>query len=90
MKRRFSTILAATPVLSPEIARAALQVGLVAVTRSRGIGWRSGLAAVFRVYNNQHVFGDPFGHCYYYYFYYCYYCYCYCYYYYRRELYITD
>ena len=62
MKNRRSPSLAATPVLSPEIARAAVWVELGAVARSRGIGWRSGLAAVFGVYYNRHVFEDPFGH----------------------------
>ena len=39
----------ATPVLSPGIARAAVWVGLGAVAWSRGIGWRSGVAAVLGV-----------------------------------------
>ena len=65
-ENRRSPSLAATPVLSPGIARAAVWVGLGAVARSRGIGWRSGLEAVFGVYCNRHVFRDPFGH------YYCY------------------
>ena len=47
-------------------------VGLGTVARSRGIGWRSGLVAVFGVYYNRHVFRDPFGHYYYYYYYYYY------------------
>ena len=66
LKNRRSPSLAATPVISPGIARAAVWVGLGAVSRSRGIGWRSGLAAVFRVYYNRHVFKDLFGHYYYY------------------------
>ena len=61
MKNRRSPSLAATPVLAPGIARAAVWVGLGAVARSRGIGWRSGLAAVFGVYYNRNVFRDPFG-----------------------------
>ena len=69
MKNRRSPSLAATPVISPGIARAAVWVGLGAVARSWGIGWRSGLAAVFGVYYNRHVFGDPFGHHYYHYYY---------------------
>ena len=40
-------------------------VGLGAVARYRGIGWRSGLADVFGVYYNRHVLKDPFGHYYY-------------------------
>ena len=54
MKNRRSPSLDATPVLSPGIAKADVRVGLGAVARCRGIGWRSGLAAVFRVYYNQH------------------------------------
>ena len=61
MTDRRSPSLAATPVLSPGIARAAVWVGLGAVARSLGIGWRSGLAAVFGVYYNRHVFKDLFG-----------------------------
>ena len=61
MKNRRSQSLAATPVLSPGIARAAVFVGLGTVARSWGIGWRSELAAVFGVYYNRHVFKDPFG-----------------------------
>ena len=38
--------LAATPVLSTGIARAAVWVGLGAVARSRGIGWRTGTSGV--------------------------------------------
>ena len=68
MKNRRSPSLAATPVLSPGIARAAVWVELGAVARSRGIGWRSGLAAVLGVYYNRHVFRDSFEHDYYYYF----------------------
>ena len=68
MKNRRSPSLAATAVLSPGIARAGVWVGLGAVARPRGIGWRSGLAAVFVVYFNRHVFRDPFGHGYYYYY----------------------
>ena len=58
MKNRRSPSLAATPVFSPGIARAAVLVGLGAVARSRGIGWRSGLAAVFGAYYNRHAFRD--------------------------------
>ena len=46
MTDRRSPSLAATPVLSPGIARAAVWVGLGAVARSRGIGWRPGIAGV--------------------------------------------
>ena len=60
MKNRRSAILVATPVLSLGIARAAVWVGLGAVARSRGIGWRTGLAAVLGVYYNRHDFRDPF------------------------------
>ena len=54
--------LATTPVLSPGIARAAVWVGLGAIARSRGIGWRLGLAAINGVYYNRRVFRDPSGH----------------------------
>ena len=43
-ENRRSPSLAATPVLSPGIARAAVWVGLRAVARSRGIRWRPGAA----------------------------------------------
>ena len=43
--------LAATPVLSV-IARAAVWVGLGAVARSRGIGWRPGIAGVEKIHFN--------------------------------------
>ena len=46
MKNPSSPRLAATPVLSPGIARAAVRVGLGTVARSRGIGWRPGIAGV--------------------------------------------
>ena len=52
MKNRRSPSLAATPVLSPGIARAAVWVGLGAVARSRGIGWRPGIAGVEKPYLN--------------------------------------
>ena len=65
MKNRRSPSWAATPVLSPGMARAAVWVGLGAVARSRGIGWRSGPAVVSGVYYNRHVFRDPFGLYYY-------------------------
>ena len=55
-RNRRSPSLAATPVLSAAIARAAVWVGHGAVARSRRIGWRSGLAAVLGVYYNRHVF----------------------------------
>ena len=66
MKNRRSPSLAATPVLSPGIARTAVWVGLGAVARSRGIWWPSGLAAVFGAYYNRHVFRDSFEQYYYY------------------------
>ena len=47
-------------------AMGSVWVGPGAVARSRGIGWRSGLAAVFGVYCNRHVFRDSFEHYYYY------------------------
>ena len=62
MKHRRSPSLAATPVLSPGIARADVWAGLGAVALSRGIGWRSAVAAVLGVYYNRHDFKDPFGH----------------------------
>ena len=52
MKNRRSPSLAATPVLSPGIARAAVWVGLGAVARSRGIGWLPGIAGVENTYFN--------------------------------------
>ena len=52
MKNHRSPSLAATPVLSPGIARAAVWVGHGAVARSRGIGWRPGAAAVEKTYFN--------------------------------------
>ena len=67
MKNHRSPSLGATPVLSLGIARAAVWMGLGAVTRSRGIGWRSGLAAVLGVYYNLYVLRDPFGQYFYYY-----------------------
>ena len=60
-ENRRSPSLAATPVLSAAIARAAVWVGHGAVARSRRIGWRSGLAAVLGVYYNRHVFKKTFG-----------------------------
>ena len=51
--------LAATPVLSPGIARAAMWVGLGAVARSRGIGWRPGIAGVEKPYFNSNQTKDP-------------------------------
>ena len=66
LKNRRWPSLAATPVLSPGIARAAVWVGLGILARSREIGWRSGLAVIFGVYYNRHVCRDPFRHCYYY------------------------
>ena len=35
-----------------------MRVGLGAVGQCRGIGWRSGLAAVFRAYYNHHMFSE--------------------------------
>ena len=52
MKNRRSPSLAATPVLSPGIARVVVWVGLNAVARSRGIGWRPGIAGVEKAYFN--------------------------------------
>ena len=52
MKNRRSLSLAATPVLSPGIARTAVWVGLGAVARIRWIGWRSGAAGVEKTYFN--------------------------------------
>ena len=52
MKNLRSPSLAATPVLSPGIARAGVCVGLSAVVRSRGIGWRLGIAGVEKTYFN--------------------------------------
>ena len=59
MKNRRSPSLAATPVLSPGIARAAVWVGLGAVARSRGIGWRPGIAGVEKTYFNSNQTKDP-------------------------------
>ena len=59
MKNRRSPSLAATPVLSPGIARAAVWVGLGAVARSRGIGWRPGMAGVEKPYFNSNQTKDP-------------------------------
>ena len=52
MKNRRSLSLVAMPVLPPGIARAAVWVGLGAVARCRGIGWRSGIAGVEKTYFN--------------------------------------
>ena len=52
MKNRRSPSLAATPVLSPGIARAAVWVGLGAAARPRGIGWRPGIAGAEKTYFN--------------------------------------
>ena len=52
MKTRRSPSLATTPVLSQGIARAAVWVGLGAVARSWGIGWRPGIAGVEKTYFN--------------------------------------
>ena len=59
MKNRRSPSLAATPVLSPGIARAAVWVGLGAVARSRGIGWRPGIVVVEKTYFNSNQNEDP-------------------------------
>ena len=59
MKNPSSPSLAATPVLSPGIARAAVRVGLGTVARSRGIGWRPGIAGVEKTYFNSNQTKDP-------------------------------
>ena len=59
MKNRRLPSLAATPVLSPGIARAAVWVGLGAVARSRGIWWRLGIARVEKTYFNSNQTKDP-------------------------------
>ena len=59
MKNRRSPTLAATPVLSPGIATAAVWVGLGAVARSRGIGWRPGITGVEKPYFNSNQSKDP-------------------------------
>ena len=59
MKNLRSPSLASTPVLSPGIARAALWVGLGAVARSRGIGWRPGMAGAEKPYFNSNQTKDP-------------------------------
>ena len=59
MKNPSSPRLAATPVLSPGIARAAVRVGLGTVARSRGIGWRPGIAGVEKTYFNSNQAKDP-------------------------------
>ena len=59
MKNRRSPSLAATPVLSPGIARAAVWVGLGAVARSRGIGWRPGITGVEKPYFKSNQTNDP-------------------------------
>ena len=56
---RRSPSLAATPVLSPGIAKAAAWVGLGTVARSRGIGWRPGIAGVEKPYRNWNQTEDP-------------------------------
>ena len=59
MKNRRSPSLAATPVLSPGIARAAVWVGLGAVARSRGICWRPGIVGVEKTYFTSNQTKDP-------------------------------
>ena len=59
MKNRRSPSVAAMPVLSPGIARAAVWVGLGAVAWSRGIGWRPGTAGVEKPYFNSNQTKDP-------------------------------
>ena len=59
MRDRRSPSLAATPVLSPGIARAAVWVGLGAVARSQGVGWRPGSAGVEKPYFNSNQTKDP-------------------------------
>ena len=59
MKNPSSPRLAATPVLSPGIARAAVRVGLGTVARSRGIGWRPGIAGVDKTHFNSNETKDP-------------------------------
>ena len=51
--------MAATPVLLPGIARAAVRVGLGAVAQSRGIRWRRGIADVEKTYFNSNQTKDP-------------------------------
>ena len=52
---------ASEAVLSPGSPRADVWGGRGTVVVPRGVGWRSGLAAVFWVCYNRHVFKDPFG-----------------------------
>ena len=59
MKNRRSPSWASTPVLSPGIAMAAVRVGLGAVARFRGIGWRPGIAGVEKTYFNSNQSKDP-------------------------------
>ena len=59
MKNRRSLSLVAMPVLPPGIARAAVWVGLGAVARSQGIGWRPGIAGVDKTHFNSNETKDP-------------------------------
>ena len=59
MKNRRLPSFAATPVLSPGIARAAVRVGRGAVARSRGIGWRPGIVGVEKPYFNSNQPKNP-------------------------------
>ena len=60
-KSSLAASLAATPVLSPGIARAAaaVWVGLGAVARSRGICWRPGIVGVEKTYFTSNQTKDP-------------------------------
>ena len=59
MKNRRSPSLAATPVLLPGIARAAVWVGLGAVVRLWEIWWRPGIAGVEKTYFISNHTKDP-------------------------------
>ena len=54
------------PILPPRPQRGAICGGRGTVVVPRGVGWRSGVAAVFWVCCSKNVFKDPFGHHYYY------------------------
>ena len=53
---------ASAATLSPETPRGVLWGGRGAVVAPRGVGWRSGLASVFWVCYNRHVFKYTFQH----------------------------
>ena len=53
---------ASAAILSPGTPRADVWGGRGTVVVQRGVGWRSGIASVYWVYYNRHVFKDPFGH----------------------------